>query len=272
MSLNSPSIDAIASTFLPSYYPEARNTDLLPSYVARPEHDRSRHLLDGIDLAEDVAQSPHSSGRQSPARTWKPKDNGPWKEIPLYYQEREMSRDVSSDDYAQVGDALTGLTQALGIYEHLLSSLPHIRLKEQGQPTLQPLLALAAEGVSLIAPPAPSPGIGSAPLDRQPTSHPTPPKRSRDKDAPVCLGCGATDTPEWRRGPLGPRTLCNACVSAAAIGLTTGTGAYEDGAKEAKARRSSGEWKEAIAYARTVVVVIRGFLISTLDFTLLLAP
>lgn len=28
-----------------------------------------------------------------------------------------------------------------------------------------------------------------------------------------CLGCGATDTPEWRRGPLGPRTLCNACVS-----------------------------------------------------------
>ncbi|KAJ6617004.1 hypothetical protein B0H10DRAFT_1347260 [Mycena sp. CBHHK59/15] len=26
-----------------------------------------------------------------------------------------------------------------------------------------------------------------------------------------CLGCGATSTPEWRRGPLGPRTLCNAC-------------------------------------------------------------
>jgi hypothetical protein len=29
----------------------------------------------------------------------------------------------------------------------------------------------------------------------------------------ACLGCQATDTPEWRRGPLGPRTLCNACVS-----------------------------------------------------------
>ncbi|KAH8116311.1 hypothetical protein DFH11DRAFT_1687940 [Phellopilus nigrolimitatus] len=27
----------------------------------------------------------------------------------------------------------------------------------------------------------------------------------------TCLGCGATSTPEWRRGPLGPRTLCNAC-------------------------------------------------------------
>jgi hypothetical protein len=31
--------------------------------------------------------------------------------------------------------------------------------------------------------------------------------------AQACLGCGAKDTPEWRRGPLGPRTLCNACVS-----------------------------------------------------------
>ncbi|KZV69275.1 hypothetical protein PENSPDRAFT_652483 [Peniophora sp. CONT] len=27
----------------------------------------------------------------------------------------------------------------------------------------------------------------------------------------ACLGCGANQTPEWRRGPLGPRTLCNAC-------------------------------------------------------------
>jgi hypothetical protein len=29
--------------------------------------------------------------------------------------------------------------------------------------------------------------------------------------SPICLGCGATGTPEWRRGPMGPRTLCNAC-------------------------------------------------------------
>lgn len=26
-----------------------------------------------------------------------------------------------------------------------------------------------------------------------------------------CLACGATSTPEWRKGPLGRRTLCNAC-------------------------------------------------------------
>lgn len=26
-----------------------------------------------------------------------------------------------------------------------------------------------------------------------------------------CLHCSATDTPEWRKGPVGPTTLCNAC-------------------------------------------------------------
>lgn len=27
----------------------------------------------------------------------------------------------------------------------------------------------------------------------------------------TCLNCGATNTPQWRHGPDGPRTLCNAC-------------------------------------------------------------
>lgn len=27
----------------------------------------------------------------------------------------------------------------------------------------------------------------------------------------VCLNCGSRETPQWRCGPLGPRTLCNAC-------------------------------------------------------------
>lgn len=48
------------------------------------------------------------------------------------------------------------------------------------------------------------------------TPGPPPAKRSKteetgNQDAQKCEGCGATSTPEWRRGPLGPRTLCNAC-------------------------------------------------------------
>jgi len=27
----------------------------------------------------------------------------------------------------------------------------------------------------------------------------------------VCTDCGSTESPEWRKGPAGPKTLCNAC-------------------------------------------------------------
>lgn len=35
--------------------------------------------------------------------------------------------------------------------------------------------------------------------------------RSKHSGNHVCQGCQATTTPEWRKGPTGPRTLCNAC-------------------------------------------------------------
>ena len=34
---------------------------------------------------------------------------------------------------------------------------------------------------------------------------------SKGGERHVCQGCSATSTPEWRKGPTGPRTLCNAC-------------------------------------------------------------
>ncbi|KIJ55211.1 hypothetical protein M422DRAFT_774298 [Sphaerobolus stellatus SS14] len=70
------------------------------------------------------------------------------------------------------------------------------------------------------APPSRSPSPRSRPPSRDDNSTgKNPAKRQRtDSVAPEsqrCLGCGATSTPEWRRGPLGtfngPRTLCNAC-------------------------------------------------------------
>jgi hypothetical protein len=33
----------------------------------------------------------------------------------------------------------------------------------------------------------------------------------------VCVTCGRTDSPEWRKGPLGPKTLCN--VSPSMLGI-----------------------------------------------------
>ncbi|KZT70783.1 hypothetical protein DAEQUDRAFT_166268 [Daedalea quercina L-15889] len=40
---------------------------------------------------------------------------------------------------------------------------------------------------------------------------PPPSGSGENGDGQTCLGCNATSTPEWRRGPMGPRTLCNAC-------------------------------------------------------------
>ncbi|KAI8978926.1 hypothetical protein BDB01DRAFT_852153 [Pilobolus umbonatus] len=36
-------------------------------------------------------------------------------------------------------------------------------------------------------------------------------KRLDDGSPKICTDCGTTDAPEWRRGPKGPKTLCNAC-------------------------------------------------------------
>jgi PAS domain S-box-containing protein len=36
-------------------------------------------------------------------------------------------------------------------------------------------------------------------------------KRLKMADEYVCTDCGTLDSPEWRKGPSGPKTLCNAC-------------------------------------------------------------
>ncbi|KZT09832.1 uncharacterized protein LAESUDRAFT_711730 [Laetiporus sulphureus 93-53] len=44
-----------------------------------------------------------------------------------------------------------------------------------------------------------------------PKPRPQPSEAQPNPEGQTCLGCHATSTPEWRRGPMGPRTLCNAC-------------------------------------------------------------
>jgi len=130
----------------------------------------------------------------------------------------------------------------------MLEAVPNIRSQHDpsnGGQRYDHLLDLASDGLSFLtgtashpqsqAPYAPNQGPGQGqgqghPMQYHPdqSSSITPAptlsnKRSApsgsgsgangDKKAPKCLGCGATETPEWRRGPMGPRTLCNACVS-----------------------------------------------------------
>jgi hypothetical protein len=141
--------------------------------------------------------------------------------------------------------------QALGIYEHLLDAVSHIRPSNAsaGHKLRQPfdiLLLLASDGISLLSGlPGPHHPTITDSRNGTPASvmgvdlglrgsvgrvasaaagggmlggigkHCKRGGVSGDskKGLTKCLGCGATETPEWRRGPLGPRTLCNACVS-----------------------------------------------------------
>ena len=73
-----------------------------------------------------------------------------------------------------------------------------------------------------MTPYTPSSGLRVFPDGSLPTSFPSPgfdgegkgpqyKKRSRAPAPGSCQACGTSETPEWRRGPDGARTLCNAC-------------------------------------------------------------
>ncbi|KAJ2977359.1 hypothetical protein NQ176_g4418 [Zarea fungicola] len=36
-------------------------------------------------------------------------------------------------------------------------------------------------------------------------------KKLKELEESVCTDCGTFDSPEWRKGPSGPKTPCNAC-------------------------------------------------------------
>ncbi|KAF2637364.1 hypothetical protein P280DRAFT_472083, partial [Massarina eburnea CBS 473.64] len=48
-------------------------------------------------------------------------------------------------------------------------------------------------------------------LDRDGRSGADKKKKLKIADEYVCTDCGTLDSPEWRKGPNGPKTLCNAC-------------------------------------------------------------
>ncbi|KAF2157684.1 hypothetical protein K461DRAFT_219864 [Myriangium duriaei CBS 260.36] len=48
-------------------------------------------------------------------------------------------------------------------------------------------------------------------LDRDRDGNKEKKKKLKVADEYVCADCGTLDSPEWRKGPKGPKTLCNAC-------------------------------------------------------------
>jgi len=84
-----------------------------------------------------------------------------------------------------------------------------------------PTSPLPPDTVIKAAPKEGEPGYVLPPLLRPRQVHPTkatrlglkepPPKKRKNTDHLFCHHCGTKDTPEWRRGPDGRKSLCNAC-------------------------------------------------------------
>lgn len=49
------------------------------------------------------------------------------------------------------------------------------------------------------------------PMDKESRGSSDKKKKQKLVDEYVCTDCGTLDSPEWRKGPKGPKTLCNAC-------------------------------------------------------------
>ncbi|KAG7192021.1 uncharacterized protein KQ657_002629 [Scheffersomyces spartinae] len=82
-------------------------------------------------------------------------------------------------------------------------------------PAIGPQLPLPQNQMN-VAPGQPAIGINGGPVPTQAcvpvgSTRFTVPPEVIDKPANKCHRCGTTETPEWRRGPNGVRTLCNAC-------------------------------------------------------------
>lgn len=56
-------------------------------------------------------------------------------------------------------------------------------------------------------------------VDRDGRSSSDKKKKLKMADEYVCTDCGTLDSPEWRKGPNGPKTLCNACGCESALVL-----------------------------------------------------
>jgi PAS domain S-box-containing protein len=79
-------------------------------------------------------------------------------------------------------------------------------------------------------------------LDRDGRTSSDKKKKLKMADEYVCTDCGTLDSPEWRKGPSGPKTLCNACgceySSQTGVKCTNSCSALGQEGKE-----ESGSWR-----------------------------
>lgn len=99
----------------------------------------------------------------------------------------KMSRYEASSTHLESIELLTGLRYRDGERSHGIST-----------GDTSPALIRGDAGIAIL-------------LDRDRDGPKKDKKKLKVADEYVCADCGTLDSPEWRKGPKGPKTLCNAC-------------------------------------------------------------
>lgn len=101
----------------------------------------------------------------------------------------KMSRYESSGTHLESIELLTGLRYRDGERSHGIST-----------GDTSPALIRGDAGIAILLD-----------RDRERENSKKDKKKQKVADEYVCSDCGTLDSPEWRKGPKGPKTLCNAC-------------------------------------------------------------
>ncbi|PPJ49912.1 hypothetical protein CBER1_04690 [Cercospora berteroae] len=99
----------------------------------------------------------------------------------------KMSRYEANNTHLESIELLTGLRYRDGERSHGIST-----------GDTSPALIRGDAGIAIL-------------LDRDRDGSKKEKKKMKVADEYVCADCGTLDSPEWRKGPKGPKTLCNAC-------------------------------------------------------------
>lgn len=99
----------------------------------------------------------------------------------------KMSRYEANSTHLESIELLTGLRYRDGERSHGIST-----------GDTSPALIRGDAGIAIL-------------LDRDRDGNKKEKKKLKVADEYVCADCGTLDSPEWRKGPKGPKTLCNAC-------------------------------------------------------------